>query len=308
MEWNRQNSARATVAIPLYQSLRFLDSIIANIEALPGDVEVLVSDRHCYDDTIDRLADHFSGDIRVKCFRYKDEIDWIGNINFLLKQSESRYWQFLPHDDISPPGSLERLIQALDCDPDAILAYGPIEPVSMDGTLLKERMRPIPPPEVKDAKENWSLDLVLPMFWKWYFTGAFKGLVRRSVLMEHDLFIRSTRDQIYPERCWLFALGLLGHFHFVPLAKYRKRFYEGSLHSSWKIKGINYINAAWVMNSYLYDLVPSIPAKCYGARDLWLNARRRAWWKDNRIGPNPSYLSAPDNPQTPIRQFGLPMK
>ena len=65
---NRQQSTqpRVSVVIPLYRSARFIDNIIANIEAMPQrGVEILISDRHCYDDTIDRLAERYTTDPRV---------------------------------------------------------------------------------------------------------------------------------------------------------------------------------------------------------------------------------------------------
>jgi glycosyltransferase involved in cell wall biosynthesis len=54
---------RVSVAIPLYRSARFMDIIIANIEAMPKqDIEILISDRHCFDDTIDRLMERYATD------------------------------------------------------------------------------------------------------------------------------------------------------------------------------------------------------------------------------------------------------
>ncbi|MDB4285301.1 glycosyltransferase family 2 protein [bacterium] len=294
------------MSIPLFRSARFIDTIIANIEAINmPDVEVLISDRHCLDNTIDRLAKHYTDDPRVRCIRQKDELDWVGNLNALLQEAQGEYWRFLPHDDISPPGSLEALVSALETNADAILAYGPTRAIDGEGRPLPERDKPSPHPE--EAQEGWTFGLVLQMFWKGYFYGALKGLIRRKTVMDKNLLIRSITNQILPERCWQFALCLLGRYVFVPEATYVKRFYEGSVHSHWKITGLNFLSAAHVMSSYLYDLLDHEAAYCYGTRDLWLNARSRAKWQDKPAGERPRYQAAPDAHIDILRNLQLPL-
>lgn len=296
---------KATVAIPLFKSDRFFDTIVTNIEATPArGVEILISDRHCDDDTIDRLAERFSEDPRVRCLKHRDRLDWVGNINALLEEARGDYWRFLPHDDLAPPGSMEALITALDSNPDAVLAYGPTKAIDGEGRALPEKDQPTPHPA--EAERGWTLGLVLPMFWNGYFDGAFKGLIRRELVMENRVLIRDTRGQIFAERCWLFALCLLGRFHFVPEATYVKRFYEGSVHSRWTITGENFLSAARTMSEYLHDLLGPDPASGYGTQDLWLNARRVARWQDDPVGEPPEYRPAPGAQSDLIRMMQLP--
>ena len=97
-----------------------------------------------------------------------------------------------------------------------------------------------------------------------------------------------------PERCWLFALCLLGRFHFVREATYIKRFYAGSVHTQWTFTGENFRSAASVMSSYLWDLLEPPSACLYGEADLWLNAQQMARWQDDpQNGPRPPYQAAP---------------
>lgn len=297
---------KVTVSIPLFRSARFIDTIIANIEAINmPDVEVLISDRHCLDDTIDRLAKHYADEPRVRCIRQKDELDWVGNLNALLQGAQGEYWRYLPHDDISPPGSLEALVSALETNADAILAYGPTRAIDGEGRPFPKYDQRSPHPE--EAQESWNFGLVLQMFWKPYFAGAFKGLIRRKTVMEKNLLIHSTTNQVLPDRCWLFALCLLGRYVFVPEATYVKRYYEGSVHSHWEKTGRSFLNAAHAMSRYLYDLLDHDAAICYGTRDLWLNARSRAKWWDNPVGERPRYQAAPDTHIDILRNLHLPL-
>ncbi len=286
---NQRHPPRVTVVIPLYRSRPFIDTIIANIDAMPqSGIEIIISDRHCHDDAIDRLAQHYAEDHRVRCIQQRDGLGWVGHINTLLELAGGEYWRLLPHDDISPPGSLEALIAALDAAPDAVLAYGPTKAVDSEGRHLLERDAPSPHPQ--QAEEGWTLGLVLQMFWMGYCSGAFKGLIRRRVVMENQLFIRSTEGQIFPEGCWLFALGLLGPFCFVPEAVYIKRYHAASVHAQWQITGRNFSSAAQVMISYLRDLVGPRSARQYGMLDMRFNGTRVSLWQDKRQHlPRPGY-------------------
>ena len=282
-------SPRVTVGIPLYRSARFLDTIIENIEAMPADgVEILISDRHCEDDALERLSVRFEHDQRVRCFAARDCIDWVANINFMLGQARGEYWRFLPHDDLSPAGSLEALIDALDLNPDAVLAYGPTQGIDLEGKRLPERDKPSPHPE--QADEGWTLGLALQMYWRGHFDGAFKGLVRRRALIDHQLYVRSTSQQIGPERCWLFGLCLIGRYQFVPDALYIKRFYAGSTHTTWRRGHLYYLSIAHVMSGYGRAILPTGFLRRYCAGDLWFSAAQsagqmsrsgyaRAFWK-----------------------------
>jgi glycosyltransferase involved in cell wall biosynthesis len=255
-------------------------------------VEILISDRHCYDDTIDRLAKRYATDPRVCCLKHQDGLDWVGHLNALLEAARGEYWRFLPHDDQSPPGSLEALIAALDAHPEAVLAYGPTRVIDGEGRSLRDRDHLNPHP--KEAIQGWTLGLILQMYWKTHYIHAFKGLIRRRMVMENRLLIRSTSGQVRADRCWLFALCLLGRFCFVPEAIYIKRVYPGSTNDQWTITGRTIYNNAWVMSGYLWDLLGPLPARWYGVQDLWLNAMRRARWHQNsRKGRRPSYRIAP---------------
>ena len=143
MKYASMIQPKVTVVIPLFKSAGFIDTIIANIDAMPSQgMEILISDRHCYDDTIDRLAKRYSDDPRVRCIKHHDKLDWVGHINFLLREANGIYWRFLPHDDISPPGSLEILISALNSNADAILAYGPTYAIDGAGNPLPQEECP----------------------------------------------------------------------------------------------------------------------------------------------------------------------
>ena len=58
-----------SVALPLYRSRRFLDIIVENLDTIAyPHLEILVSDRHCADDTIDVLEQRYCSDAAFSLF------------------------------------------------------------------------------------------------------------------------------------------------------------------------------------------------------------------------------------------------
>ena len=246
---------RVSVAIPLYESRRFLDTIIANIESIDyPDVEVLISDRHCKDDTIDALQDRYRDDARIRVLAATDEIGWIEHYNTLLREATGKYFRWLPHDDIIPRCGLREMVSHLEANADTVLVYGPTEAIDSEGNPLPRRSDPDPHPISNDAP--WTFAISMNLFFRGYCNGAFKGLFRRGRVLDEDLFIRQTLDGVHAERCWLFALSLLSRFSFLPGYRYTKRYHDRSTSARWKIRYRHRVSACRVMRSYLKDLVP----------------------------------------------------
>lgn len=297
---------KVTVGIPLFRSAPFFEHILANIRAMDGmDVEVLISDRHCHDDTIDRLSASLSGQPHIRFLKAEDGLDWVGNINLLLRESTGEYFRFMPHDDLSPKGSLEALVGSMDADPGSMLAYGPTKAIDLVGNHLPLLDKPAPHPVA--AAHSWNLDLALRMKWIGYFDGAFKGLIRMKQIREKGLFIRSSRDQIWPERCWLFALMLEGRFIFVPDALYMKRFYSGSVHSQWRIDGSHYLSVSEVMQSYVRDIFSDPGLVRYCCEDIRSNAQRLSAWAGAAGVPRPDYVPFDAEGSHFFRSLDLPL-
>ncbi|MDA8019694.1 MAG: glycosyltransferase family 2 protein [Thermoanaerobaculia bacterium] len=284
---------RVTVAIPLYRSARFVDNVSANIESLSGDVEILVSDRHQDDDAVDRLERRHASDPRVHFLRHRDGVGWVDHINALLLRARGKYWRFMPHDDFASGAALEALVRCLDEYQDSVLAYGPTTAVDLEGTHLAERENPEPHPVGDD--EPWTLGLALDSLWRGHFDGAFKGLIRRDVVVERRLWIRNTLGDIFAERAWLMALACLGRFRFVPDAPFVKRFHPESTHARWRRGRAHEWSLLRVLCGYLSDLVPE--------RRVYRSARHYlAWTTAKWFGwlPGPSSpLPAPTEPLLP---------
>ncbi|HLF64107.1 MAG TPA: glycosyltransferase family A protein [Saprospiraceae bacterium] len=218
-----------TNAIPLYRSERFVEIIIANIDAIEyPNVEIIISDRHQYDDAIDVLAAYFKDDLRVTILRAKDELTYAQHYNLLLSLGRGKYFRWMPHDDSYPVCCLKEKVAILETQPQYVLVCGPWQILDASGNVIAVH-RPM-----KSKLDRWSYETSLFVAFGNYEGHAFKGLFRRAITVEKGIWLFDTRHIISPERCWEFAMSLLGEFFLYEDFVYLKRYYPGSTHDTWQ--------------------------------------------------------------------------
>lgn len=280
-----------TVAIPLYRSARFIDNIAANIDALTCENrEVLISDRHGLDDALDQLERRYRDDSRVRILRATDGIDWVAHYNELLKAASGTYFCCMPHDDSFPPGYVSRLVAALEARPDAIVACGTTW-VGEDGATSAS---PVFVPAPLGADERPSVDVALRLLLFWDLHSVIHGVFRRDLLMRHRLFLPRTRDGVFADICWAFAMTLYGRVESVPDAACLKRREPSSASIGWRYGIRQGINEYRVMCTVLWTsphprlrVIRGIGILTYVAiaRLVW-RALRLALGKPKARGPN----------------------
>jgi glycosyltransferase involved in cell wall biosynthesis len=239
-----------SVGIPLYRSSRVLDIIVANIEAIEyPNVEILVSDRHLFDGALEALEARYGADARFRFLEGRDELDWVGNFNLLLRSARGRYFVWMAHDDTFSPNYVGDLVAALEARPDAVLAFGEVEQVSLDGFLPTFPF--VPPPVSPD--EPWTLASSLRVLTLWQLWIPFRGVFRRDVVEATGLYVRPTYRNIRADMYWVFGLSLKGRLCFVPSCRCTKRFYESSTGAGWRFTLRQSLDACRVLRSYLED-------------------------------------------------------
>lgn len=255
-----------TVAIPLYRSRRFLEVITENIRNLDyPNLEILVSDRHLADDTVEQLRVLFADDSRIRFITARDEVGWVANYNLLLAEGSGEYFIWMPHDDSYPPGYVGTLVDRLEAAPDAILAFGPCDTKTPDGTPYK--IWPDPP---FSSNQKWTARAALRMFYGWNIGVAMRGAFRRRRIIESDLWVPHTTGDAYADVCWLFGVALVGRFEFVPETRCLKRFYAGSTHTAWKAPKAGELPR--LMAGYLGAYVPSTRQRIPAMAWVWFGA------------------------------------
>jgi len=249
--------------VPLYRSARFLENIEANLDALAtmSDVEILVSDRHGLDDTLDRIRARHGTDPRFQFHAATDGIDWVAHFNWLIRQGRGKYFGWMPHDDIFPPGYHAGLVGHLDSHPDTLLAFGPM-------IAIDEENRKLP----------WLSGSAHPPPWhtpgRWSFRHAFRvlefqpwvpvrGVFRRQKILRAGLTIRPCYRNQSADAAWMFGVGLHGPIRFVPTPACVKRYYPESTYRrtmpfSFRSMSGYYAALAWYVIHYSRSVMDAV--------------------------------------------------
>jgi len=281
----KDDLSRLTCAIPLYRSLRFRELVCDNIDRhLRRGASIVIGDRHGLDDFPSFLLARYGKSDRVRILRRNDGGSWVENINTLLRETRTPFVRILPHDDSSTGESSRLLLEALVAAPDAVVATGRVTATDLQGQRLAERDEPRE--GLGHARTGMgSVESALPLFWSGAFAGAFKGVVRCASLRRHGLWIQPTRTLVHSERAWLFALGLIGRFLFLPEATLIKRYHAESTHRRWRHTPETVMDAAATMSHYIDDLVNDPELADRARRDVYRNALLRVFAPADGVGP-----------------------
>ena len=135
--------------------------------------------------------------------------------------------------------SFSRSSSDLERHPRAVLAFGGVDVVDEDDrTLWSDAGRP---PRVV-AGAPWTLSrgaedddvpqrVAAPISWR----------VPARARGRRGLFIRPTSGNVEPDLYWVFALGLLGDFRFVPDCRYLKRLHGANASVGWGARRASHV-------------------------------------------------------------------
>ncbi len=171
---------------------------------------------------------------------------------FAFAQARGEHFMWMAHDDSYPASYVGDLAACIATDPEAVLAFGEVEQVSLDGFLPAFPF--VSPPVAAD--EDWSINAAVRCLTLWQLWIAFRGLFRRRVVERSGLYIRPTRGNVRADIYWVFALSLAGALRFVPSCRMTKRF-RGSGGAGWRFGIRQSLDACRVLGSYLDDFARS---------------------------------------------------
>ncbi len=254
-----QDAPLVSVAVPLCRSKRFVSNIRRNLEAIDyPNLEIIVSDRHCADDAVVLLQEDFRGD-RFRFIQRRDGINWVEHCNSLLRIASGTYFLWMLHDDVYPSDYISRLVSSLEERRDAILAFGRMVAIDLDGRPLPHIRFTSPP---IPNKGPWTFGASVRLLY-WGAGIPFRGVFRRDVVTRSGLYLPSTYGTAAADQLWVFALSLKGRICFVPECSCQKRCYRGSTSDGFAF-GIRYALSCFVVSrAYLHDL-------CSSRRDVLL--------------------------------------
>lgn len=216
--------ARLTVAFPLYKGARWEETVVENIRHLPDDVRIILSDEVSSDDTAEKIANRFVNDPRIEVRMRNGLRGWRAHCNALIDENNTEFFCLLPQDDLIEPDYFEKLVAALDANPDAGLAFPRL-------FVVAHSREPVPAPSTPFELGKglpWIEAILLERYWN--LGIPFRGVIRSTVLRH----IPSTPSDHFADQLWVFSMALSAFLLEVPEAIYTKRYHGKNTHTQWQ--------------------------------------------------------------------------
>jgi glycosyltransferase involved in cell wall biosynthesis len=203
-----------SVGLPVYNGERYLAEAIASILSQTfADLELIIADNASTDAT-GEICEHFaSTDPRIRYLRSERNFGAAYNYNLTLEHARGHYFKWFAHDDVCRPDFIKVCVEALDADPDLVLAYPTPVDIDENGSELGLRDAGLelddPDPVQRFRDTMGKAHACLPVF----------GLTRTDVLR------RTGRHGDYPsaDRVLLGELALWGGLSEIPEELYLHR-------------------------------------------------------------------------------------
>lgn len=135
---------RLTIGLPVYNGQNYLAE---SIESLLGqtyeDFELIISDNASTDGTPDICADFRKRDNRIRYFRQERNIGLSPNHNFTAAKARGELFKWAAHDDLYGRDLLKLCVEALDKNPDVVLAHSWTARIDGNGKVVKPEEYPL---------------------------------------------------------------------------------------------------------------------------------------------------------------------
>ncbi|MGH7461448.1 MAG: glycosyltransferase family 2 protein [Longimicrobiales bacterium] len=197
---------RITIGMPVYNGAA---TIAQSIESLLAqtctDFEFIISDNASTDNTADLIADYARMDSRVRCIRQHCNLGSPGNYSFVALAARGKYLKWAAAGDWCAPTFLERSLEAIQRDPDAVLAAPRTRLFSGDLSNARDYERDI------EILEEQPLHRFFHQISEMQLNNAMNGLIRISALRRTPLI----EAYFHSDMVLMGRLALLGKFLLV---------------------------------------------------------------------------------------------
>ena len=217
--------------LPAWNATAFIEPVLQSLAAQTyPNVQVLVSDDASTDGT-GALCERFARE-RPSFVVHRQAVNrgWIGNVNWLLGAADGDYYFFAFHDDPLEPTYVERLVDALEAAPDAVLAYTDVVLDRRGAECFVGRCSYTDIDGIASPRER--LRVLMPFKGEWWIPN--RGLFRRSAAQRVGGLRRHFGGEVSADWLWLLHLSLLGAFVRVPEPLVRKVWRQDGLSLSWR--------------------------------------------------------------------------
>ncbi len=127
-----------SICIPTYNRKNYLKETLASVFAQTyKDYEVVVLDDGSTDGTEDMIK---NSDYNVRYYWHKNRGE-AATCNELIKLANGKYISFVHSDDLLPPDSIERMVNAANAKPEPVVVYGNYTRIDEHGNPLGQNKK-----------------------------------------------------------------------------------------------------------------------------------------------------------------------
>lgn len=206
------------------------------------NLKIIISDDASKDNTVTICENFAAKDGRFRVIRQNQQLGWTGNVNFLLRESEKdqpTYLLFAFHDDLLDPTYVSILVDKLENNPDAVLAFSDMETMYTNGDREVNIYRELD--GVKQPIERAKIMIEQRGDWWTPHRGVFRATAAQKIggLKKHFA------GEFAADWPWLLHLSLLGEFERVPQILCHKYYKSKSLSRTWTYNIRAWLGVAW---------------------------------------------------------------
>lgn len=178
------NTPRVTIGVPVRNGESDLAACLACLSGQTyRELSIMVFDNASTDRTPEIIEQAMQVDERIQYIRHENDIGMVANFLAALGAASSPYFMWRAYDDLSDASYVERLVAALDANPNAMLAAPGVHTLRVPTGKLRIRLPPAPGtgPRERLKAERWMI--------RHLQAGWVYGLYRREFLVETYAFI-----------------------------------------------------------------------------------------------------------------------
>ena len=130
---------KVSIVLPVYNGERYLAQAIESVLAQTyTDLELIIVDDKSKDRTPEIIKEYAARDARIITHRNKKnfKLPRALNIGFLKAEGEYRTWT--SHDNLYDPEAIEKMVQALEENPEAVLVCADLRKIDESGNVTGE--------------------------------------------------------------------------------------------------------------------------------------------------------------------------
>ncbi len=138
------STPRLSVGLPVYNGENY---VAESLEALLGqtyeDYELIIADNASTDGTADICRQYAAQDPRIRYFRQPKNVGLAPNHNFAVEHARGALFKWASHDDLYARNLLEACVEALDANPQVVLAHSWTAIIDGSGTVIQANKYPL---------------------------------------------------------------------------------------------------------------------------------------------------------------------